>query len=516
MIILRALIFNLYYYGLTATLCFAYIPLLLLPRVLFVKMVRFWLQTVYFGEKYILGLTYEIRGENNIPKDGPFLVAAKHQSAYETLKLHLIFNDPAIILKKELLSIPLWGWYARKAEMIAIDRSTPKTALNSIIEGAKRVKAQNRPIVIFPQGTRVHTTDTAKEKPYKSGIGKMYEATNMPILPLALNSGLFWPRNAFFKKPGKVIMEFLPLIPAGQTSKDVMKELEHQLEEHSNNLVQEIKKNNSSKKANKRIGLKRILITLPILFLLLFLAYTGVWFTIKSVIEKEIDQTYANAMKQNYNFIGERPVVSGFPGKYMVTWNGTLYGPDELKIEIPAFKASGWPLPSQTLTIDFPKGLSIEQHGVEERIDDFFLAFIIPRKIPPDISEQAIQKWQQQEGEIKINTLNISKEMVRVSGHGLLSLDDHLQPTADMSYDIYGFEILLSELKAQNSLSDLQLMLAYQLTEALAKTNPETSERFVRVPVRIQNRRIYLGPVLVGHLSAIHWPNDNLPAAHQQ
>ncbi len=109
---------------------------------------------VYYIEKYVLGLDYEVRGLEYMPKEGSYLIAAKHQSAYETMKLHRLFGDPSIILKKELLSIPIWGKFLGKLDIIAIDRSNGESAISSIIDGAHRMKEQGRPIVIFPQGTR--------------------------------------------------------------------------------------------------------------------------------------------------------------------------------------------------------------------------------------------------------------------------------------------------------------------------------------------------------------------------
>ena len=154
-------------------------------------------------EKYILGLTYEVRGQEHLPEQGSYIIAAKHQSSYETFKLHTLFGDPAIVLKKELLRIPLWGMYLKKSDVIAIDRSSPKTAIKSIKDGAQHVKEQGRPIIIFPQGTRVSIDTTAQEKPYKIGIMRLQEATNLPIIPMAINTGYFQPKHKWCKKPGK-------------------------------------------------------------------------------------------------------------------------------------------------------------------------------------------------------------------------------------------------------------------------------------------------------------------------
>jgi len=152
---IRSTIFNLCFYILTAVSCILLLPTLFLPRNIFLGVVKGYCYTTTFLEKYILRLTYEVRGQEHLPKNGAYIVAAKHQSAYETLKLHLLFNDPAVVLKKELLKIPLWGKYLAKSDVIAIDRSSPKFAIKSIQDGARHVAAQGRYSAIFIGSTKV-------------------------------------------------------------------------------------------------------------------------------------------------------------------------------------------------------------------------------------------------------------------------------------------------------------------------------------------------------------------------
>jgi len=239
MIFLRSSIFNLIFFLSSLILSLILLPGAFLPRKSVLKIVHLWTGVVAFLEKHILGLTYEIRGQEHLPKEGSYIVAAKHQSAYETMKLHALFNDPSIVLKKELTDIPFWGLFLKKVDVIAINRENREEAMRSIIDGAKRIKEQARPIVIFPQGTRVSVENTPKEKPYKAGILKMYNATNLPIIPMALNTGVFWPKNSFLKYPGTVIFEFLPPIPAGESKEDVKMRIEEALEENSNRLMNE-------------------------------------------------------------------------------------------------------------------------------------------------------------------------------------------------------------------------------------------------------------------------------------
>ena len=222
MVWLRSILFNIAFYGFSTLYCLLIIPFVIFPRPVILMISRLYVGTVYQLEKYILGLDYEVRGLEYLPEKGPYLVAAKHQSAYETMKLQALFGDPAIILKKELLRIPIWGWFLARHDIIAIDRKNREEAMSSVVDGALRMKNQGRPLVIFPQGTRVRVDATAKDKHYKGGIIKMYKATNLPIIPMALNSGLFWGRNAFLKRPGTVIFEFLPPIEPGLPEKKVM------------------------------------------------------------------------------------------------------------------------------------------------------------------------------------------------------------------------------------------------------------------------------------------------------
>lgn len=244
MIWLRSLLFNILFFGLSTVMCIAIVPFVFCGKKTALFMAKFFTHQTYWLEKHIIGLDYEVRGLGNLPKEGPYIVAAKHQSAYETMKLHILFKDPAIILKRELTRIPVWGWFLSKLDMIAINREKREKSMTSIIEGAQRMKDQGRPIIIFPQGTRVRIDMTAQQKPYKGGIIKMYNATGLPIIPLAMNSGMFWGRKTFIKRPGKVIFEFLPAIEPGLPEKKVIKALEERIESTSIRLMNEAKDQN--------------------------------------------------------------------------------------------------------------------------------------------------------------------------------------------------------------------------------------------------------------------------------
>ncbi len=191
---------------------------------------------ITFIERHVLGLKLEIRGLENIPADTPYIIAAKHQSAYETLKLPFQkqFRHPVIILKKELTYLPLWGMYPKRMGQVAINRGDGMESMRAMSRGCKAAIDDGRSVAIFPQGTRVKPGDV---KPYKAGLAKIYKDLGVPVVPMALNSGVFWGRNAFFKKSGTVVFEFLPAIPAGVPPLQMMERLETALEAASDKLV---------------------------------------------------------------------------------------------------------------------------------------------------------------------------------------------------------------------------------------------------------------------------------------
>ncbi len=363
---LRSTLFNLSFYGATALACIACIPTLFLPRCAFLTIVDLWLHSVAFLEEHILGLTYEVRGIEHLPKDGSFIVAAKHQSPYETFKLRLILDDPAVILKQELLRIPLWGAYLKKSDVIAIDRSTPKIALESIKAGALRVKEQGRPIVIFPQGTRVLPDATTKDKPYKSGVYNIQNATKLPIIPLALNSGVFWPRKSWLKSSGVVTFEFLKPIKPGTPKKELMSVLEHRTESASNKLMDEARKTASSvqkaqkaqkaqeeelssDKEQKRFALSLFVFAAAVLLLLG--GYSYAWFKTAQGAQMAYMDWIENFDMQGSERDYTLPVISGFPGPITLHVEREIFMSPTGSLEIKDIRAQGWPFPSWPVRI---------------------------------------------------------------------------------------------------------------------------------------------------------------------
>ncbi|WP_119303622.1 lysophospholipid acyltransferase family protein [Dongia deserti] len=233
MTLLRSLLFNLFYLLWSAIMHVVSLPLLLAPAAWVWKAAHLWIDGTLFLLRLFCGLGYRELGLEHFPH-GPAIIAAKHQSAWETLFLSRRLNHPSFILKRELLSIPLFGWFLRKIGMIAIDRSGRAAALKQMVRDANTAFAQGRQIIIFPEGTRVAP---GAHKPYQPGIAALYSQLNVPVVPVALNSGLFWGRKAWTKKPGRILIEYLPAIPPGLDRKSFMAELEARLEPAAKKLL---------------------------------------------------------------------------------------------------------------------------------------------------------------------------------------------------------------------------------------------------------------------------------------
>jgi 1-acyl-sn-glycerol-3-phosphate acyltransferase len=234
----RALAFNLVFWVGTLIFGIAGLPFLLTPRRTAMRFGRFWAQAVLFALRFVVGLTGEVRGRENIPPGG-CLIAMKHQSAWDTLMLPPLLGDPAVVIKRELRYVPFYGWYATRAGSIFIDRKGGAGALRRMITSAKRAIEAGRPVVIFPQGTRTAPGEPTEAHPYQPGVAALYRELDVPLVPVAVNSGLYWGRRAFMKRPGRIVAQFLEPIPPGRPRREVMAELEARIEAASTALVQE-------------------------------------------------------------------------------------------------------------------------------------------------------------------------------------------------------------------------------------------------------------------------------------
>jgi 1-acyl-sn-glycerol-3-phosphate acyltransferase len=235
LVVVRSVVFNIAFYLNLFVHFIAAIPTLVLPRRAIVKVATFWGRTNLVLLRVICGIKVDYRGLDKIPP-GPLLVASKHQSLWETFALLPLFDDPAFILKRELLWIPFFGWYAWKAGMIPVNRGKRAQALAEMTVRARVELDRNRQIVIFPEGTR---RAPGAEPSYKYGIVHLYAETGVRCLPIALNSGLFWPRRSFLRYPGTVVVEVLDPIAPGLDKPAFTERLQQTIETTTARLIAE-------------------------------------------------------------------------------------------------------------------------------------------------------------------------------------------------------------------------------------------------------------------------------------
>ncbi|MBV1701676.1 MAG: 1-acyl-sn-glycerol-3-phosphate acyltransferase [Hyphomicrobiales bacterium] len=232
MILLRSLIFNLAFYITLTGLVIGGIPCMFMDRFAIFALARLWAKSSIFLLDKICGTKFEFRNLDKVPK-GALLVAAKHESIFETFALTLAFDDFTYILKRQLLYIPLFGSYLRTAEQVDIDRKKGSSALRQAAARAREVLANGRQFLIYVEGTR---RPAGAPPSYKFGATHIYRETNTPCLPVALNTGLFWPRRSFMRYPGTIVIEFLDIIPPGLDKNEFAQQLESSIETACNRL----------------------------------------------------------------------------------------------------------------------------------------------------------------------------------------------------------------------------------------------------------------------------------------
>ena len=221
---LRSLLFNIFFYLALILIFILAIPTLILPNKVTLTCGKMLAYIIIFLIKYILGCKVVFTGLENLNKNEKFFVASAHQSLLETFILQAPLQYPVFVLKKELLKIPIFGWYLRKIDSIDIVRdTTTKENLNFFENIKKQIDKGKRPLLIFPQGTRVKF---GEKIPFKKGAGRIYEALNLPCVPVALNTGKLWPKNSFLKYPSDVHISFLEPIGPGKDKNIFLKDLE--------------------------------------------------------------------------------------------------------------------------------------------------------------------------------------------------------------------------------------------------------------------------------------------------
>ncbi|MFO1061818.1 MAG: lysophospholipid acyltransferase family protein [Dongiaceae bacterium] len=223
---LRSLLFNIGFFAWTALIVVAGVPVLLLPHRFTYRLGAVWVRGTLALLALLVGLRHRVVGlENRLP--GAAIYAVKHQSTWDTLVFALLLDEPAYVLKRELMLVPFFGWLLGRAGMIPVDRAGKASALRRMMAAARAIAAAGRPLLIYPEGTR---TAPGERRPYQPGVAALYGQLGLPVVPVAVNSGLFWGRRQFVKRPGTITVEFLPAIPPGRPRKAFMAELEDRLE----------------------------------------------------------------------------------------------------------------------------------------------------------------------------------------------------------------------------------------------------------------------------------------------
>ncbi|HET9904257.1 MAG TPA: lysophospholipid acyltransferase family protein [Xanthobacteraceae bacterium] len=235
LIFLRSLIFNILFYLNLTILMVAAIPTLVMPHRAILGMAKFWARTSVWLLRVVCGTRVEWRGLDKLPRRG-VLVAAKHQSTWETFALVPLFDEFAFIVKRELMWVPLFGWFMAKGGMIPIDRGARTLTIPAMIARAREALRCGRAVIIFPEGTR---RPAGAEPAYKFGIARLYAGARVPCVPIALNSGLFWPRRRFLRYPGTIVVEILDPIPPGLDEKAFFARLQREIEAASGRLIAE-------------------------------------------------------------------------------------------------------------------------------------------------------------------------------------------------------------------------------------------------------------------------------------
>lgn len=476
----RSTVFNISFLLFTALVCIICLPSFFLPRKFLMGVVHSWTWGVYQIEKYILGLKLELRGLEHLPEKGSYIIAAKHQSPYETLKLHMLFGDPAIVLKQELLKIPLWGAYLKKADNIAIDRSNPEAAITSLKDGAKRVQAQGRPIVIFPQGTRVPIYQSADKKPYKVGIARIQDATNLPIIPMAINAGYFWPRSGFLKRKGSVVFEFLPAINPGLPASELVQKLEATIEPCSNALLHEAIRNEQN---SKRSNLIR---TLTLFIILAATAYSAWWFYIADQVKKEYRDFLIRAdqvaeLQRNNIPAFERhfdpPSISGFPGKIILEAKNHTLRNSKLSMHISDLKAQGWPFPNTPIHL-VAKSITLQHF----------------RYAGPIVLDHAKLEFEPKGNKIALQKFEIKQNDIVLNIFGDITLNDNKRPNMDLTLHILNNDLLLNDLKNRQIIDSRAALFAGGLAQSFMKDGE------LEIPLKLINNEFYIGPFMVARL----------------
>jgi len=230
---IRSIIFNALFYSWTAACALAGLMTFMVPVKRRFGPAKAWSRGVQFLLSIVAGIGQELRGFDQLP-DGPYIIACKHQSTWETTIFQGLLVYPAIVIKKEILSVPLLGPYTQLLDMIPVDRAAGPRAMRGMLKAAADAARKGRPIVIFPEGTRASDSESSV---YQAGIYGLYNHLKIPVIPVALNSAAYWLNDSFVRRPGKIILEFLPAIEPGLKRQAFMSRLTDEIESACDRLL---------------------------------------------------------------------------------------------------------------------------------------------------------------------------------------------------------------------------------------------------------------------------------------
>jgi 1-acyl-sn-glycerol-3-phosphate acyltransferase len=233
--VIRSILINIFFYLITSFFAIVLVFTFFLPRSVFFAGARGWSSSLLWMLS-LFGMKHEFRGLENLPVGTPYILAPKHQSAWDVFAFFQLIPEPAIVIKKELVLIPFFGWCLIKAGCIQLDRSSGAAALKSLLKGAKKNIDAGHSLLIFPEGTRRGIDDPPD---YKYGITFLYNSLKVPVVPVALNSGVFWGRRSFTRKKGTIIVDILPAIMPGLEKTVFANTLSNQIEEATQRLLKE-------------------------------------------------------------------------------------------------------------------------------------------------------------------------------------------------------------------------------------------------------------------------------------
>jgi 1-acyl-sn-glycerol-3-phosphate acyltransferase len=238
LVVLRSALFNAVFFAYTAAMAVVAMPTLAAPPRVARSLVRLWAFGVLWLLRNLVGIRLRVTGAEHLPRAGPAIIAAKHQSAFDTIVWLVLLDRPVYVLKRELLRLPAWGWIAAHCGHVPVDRRAGAAALRRMVREAAAALGQGAQVVIFPEGTRAAPGERV---PYQPGVAALSAAAGptVPVVPAATDSGRFWGRRAFRKRPGTLTVAVLAPLPAGLPRAELMARLETAIETESARLLEE-------------------------------------------------------------------------------------------------------------------------------------------------------------------------------------------------------------------------------------------------------------------------------------